>query len=210
MNIELSQIKPSPKPIRTTWDEDKMNELAQSIKEQGLIVPIKVRPADEDAEVGYDEDVMYEIVYGHRRLEAMRIAGFTETDAIVEGVDDDTALLQQIIENELNEEVPAIDRANGFNRGVKQLGSVAELSRQTGINELTIRDSLRLLREPIEIQTMVTRASDHRTPSGKITPEHVAKVTGFDDEVRKEEFFGKKQQEEDLPGFRDCLTMVLP
>lgn len=50
MKIQLSQIKPSPKPIRSTWDEDKMNELAQSIKEQGLIVPIKVRPANQITE----------------------------------------------------------------------------------------------------------------------------------------------------------------
>ena len=44
MKIKLSDIIPSPRPVRTTWDEDKMDELVQSIKEQGVIVPIKVRP----------------------------------------------------------------------------------------------------------------------------------------------------------------------
>ena len=62
MQIPLDLIKPSPRPVRSTWDEDALNQLAQSIKEQGLIVPIKVR------EIGGE----YEIVYGHRRVEALR------------------------------------------------------------------------------------------------------------------------------------------
>ena len=65
MKIPLDLIAPSPTPVRTTWDEDKMNELAQSIKEQGVIVPVKVRPVN-----GH-----YELVYGHRRTEASRRAG---------------------------------------------------------------------------------------------------------------------------------------
>lgn len=89
MLISLSSIKPSPHPVRTSWDEDKMNELAQSIKEQGLIVPIKVRP----------DNGSFEIVYGHRRVEACKRAGLTEVEAVVEGMDDTQAYLEALLEN---------------------------------------------------------------------------------------------------------------
>ncbi len=105
MKIELSQIKPSPNPIRTTWDEDALNELAQSIKEQGLIVPIKVRPiADE-----------YEIVYGHRRAEACRRAGLEEIECIVEGMDDTENVIQALIENVIREDMTAVDKRDALN-----------------------------------------------------------------------------------------------
>jgi ParB-like chromosome segregation protein Spo0J len=181
MNIELSKIRPSPKPIRTTWDYDKLNELAQSIEEQGLIVPIKVRPLNglpeceyhgldwlEDTQLyfgnhelcdfceGYrgryaiyhedeldDPDVqeniqevgaLFEIVYGHRRVEALRIAGFNETDAIVEGVDDTTTLLQAGMENLSKEDMTAFDKGQWVERILLITDwSLRELERQTGI-----------------------------------------------------------------------------
>ena len=77
MKIKLNDIKPSPEPIRSKWDEEAMEELKKSIAEQGLIVPIKVRRLDGE----------YEIVYGHRRVEAMRRLGWKECEAIVEGME---------------------------------------------------------------------------------------------------------------------------
>jgi len=126
MNIELSKIKPSPAPIRTTWDEDKLQELAQSIQEQGLIVPIKVRPTDNSH---------YEIVYGHRRVEAMRLAGIDETDAIVEGVDDTTTLLQAGMENLSKEDMTAFDKGAWISRILPISGwTLYELAKQSGIS----------------------------------------------------------------------------
>jgi len=95
MKINISEIKASQKPIRTEQDEDKLNELAQSIKEQGLIVPIKVRP----------DNGGYEVVYGHRRLEACKRVGFDEIESIIEGVDDTNALTQSLIENVVREDM---------------------------------------------------------------------------------------------------------
>jgi ParB family chromosome partitioning protein len=103
MRIALDLIQPSPSPVRTTWDEDKMGELAQSIREQGIIVPVKVRPI---AGNGH-----YELVYGHRRVEAARRAGLGEIEAIVEGADDDAAMWQAIIENVQRENLTAMELA---------------------------------------------------------------------------------------------------
>lgn len=99
--IRLEIIKPSPNPVRKTWDEEKMQELAQSIREQGVVVPIKVRPSD---------NIYYEIVYGHRRVEAARRAGLDEIPAIVESPDDTDALIQALIENIMREDMPAYDK----------------------------------------------------------------------------------------------------
>jgi len=77
MKIKLKDIKPSPKPISSEWDEKEMEELKKSIAEQGLIEPILVRPLDRE----------YEIVHGHRRVEAMRRLGWKECEAIVEGME---------------------------------------------------------------------------------------------------------------------------
>ena len=118
MKLSIDHIKPSPEPIRSSMDEDKLLELAQSIKEQGMIVPIKIRPDGfsicDDHDLGFTEgcpiceDVWeqmwgyknddwldeqypkqaFEIVYGHRRYEACKLAGIDEIDVIVEEPDD--------------------------------------------------------------------------------------------------------------------------
>src|SRR3989304_3491378 len=114
MKIDLKQITASPKPIRKSWDEDKMEELVASIKARGLIVPPKVRP----------EGNGYEIVYGHRRLEAARRAGLRDIECIVEGVDDKTALSQSWIENRIREDMTAYDIAD----------ALVEIAKQEGVN----------------------------------------------------------------------------
>ena len=105
MKIALSQIKDSPRPVRKSWDESKLDELAQSIAEQGLIVPIKVRPLD----LGE-----YEIVYGHRRAEACRRLGWHEIAALVEGMDDSGAYWQSLIENIVREDMTDLEEGQAF------------------------------------------------------------------------------------------------
>ncbi len=194
MNIELSQIKPSPKPIRTTWDEDKLNELAQSIEEQGLIVPIKVRPNAamknfiaeipgwyklpvDNRDMSFDEykekkinslvenpygwdKAKFEIVYGHRRVAALRIAGFNETDAIVEGVDDTDLLIQSLIENVQREDMNPIDTANALQSLKDETGwSINEFERQGIMDAAVVSQYLSLLKESPEIQKLIGKKS---------------------------------------------------
>ena len=104
MKIPLELIRPSPNPIRTSWGEDGLRELTESIKEQGLIVPIKVRSIGD----------AYEIIYGHRRAEACRRAGMHEIECIVDGMDDTNALIQAWIENSQREDMSALDRARAL------------------------------------------------------------------------------------------------
>ncbi len=99
--IPLELIHPSPNPIRKSWDEGKMEELAQSIAERGVIVPIKVRPNGSG----------YEVVYGHRRVEAARRAGLSEMPVIVDSIDDIEVLVQAFIENVQREDMSSEDTA---------------------------------------------------------------------------------------------------
>jgi len=142
MKIALNNIKPSPHPIRTSWDEDKLNELAQSIREQGLIVPVKVRPVNGS----------YELVYGHRRTEAARRAGLAELECVVEGLDDTDTLIQALIENVQREDLSAVEKAKGLHRLIEQTGwSRNEVARR-GIMDLSfVSRLLSLLEEPAPI-----------------------------------------------------------
>lgn len=101
MKIALDKINPATKRVRQNWNVDKMTELILSIKEQGLLVPVKLRPNGE----GYD------VVFGHRRVGAAREVGLEEIEAYVEGVDDDTAYIQALTENVVREDMNAYEIA---------------------------------------------------------------------------------------------------
>lgn len=104
--IRIDLIRPSPHPVRTSWDEDKLNELAASIAEQGVIVPVKVR---ENADG-------FEVVYGHRRVEAARRAGLTEVPAIVGELTDEEAYAEAIIENVARDDMSNADEGRAYCR----------------------------------------------------------------------------------------------
>jgi len=209
MNIRLDLIKPSPRPVRTSWDEDKMNELAQSIKEQGVIVPIKVRPlypcTEQEAidcgmesylgagagnlpivcsprspyHRGYGQDIAwmcyneektkvwedghwcsgdavpipFEIVYGHRRVEAARRAGLDEIPAIVEGIDDTDALVQALIENIQRENLDPLDEARSYRLIADECdSSMSEVAQIVGKPERVVYNIVALLDESPTVQ----------------------------------------------------------
>ena len=175
--IALNLIKPSPNPVRKTWDEQKMQELAQSIKEQGVIVPIKVRPNGAMAnfiaeipgwyrlygkETGVPFDFFeqrkiaglsdrerpgtkswhmagFEVVYGHRRIEAARRAGLDEIPAIVEGVEDTDAIWQALIENLSNEDMSAYEKGEEIEKLKRKGFTIREQSKRIGVHEELLR-----------------------------------------------------------------------
>jgi ParB family chromosome partitioning protein len=173
MKIKLSEIKPSSKPIRTSWDEDKMNELAQSIKEQGLIVPVKVRP----------QNGRYELVYGHRRVEAARRAGLTEVETIVEGMDDPDAIIQALIENVQREDMTSLDKAKAL-KLIKELTSWSnhEIERRGIYNRGYVIQLLQLLHEPEDVQEMIGGFTETPTTEGHI---RYIRRTGIRNEDKK-------------------------
>ena len=196
MQVPLSLIAPSPTPVRTAWDEERMEELAQSIREQGVIVPIKVRPlldidacpehgldwldgyyehynrdtgqneacrecfenvnrvewvaeADEEGATRLPHGPLFEIVYGHRRVEAARRAGLTDIEATLEGLDNQDALLQALIENVQREDMTDFDegRAYAMMRDVYGL-EVDEIARRVGKSAPNISQHIRLIGTP--------------------------------------------------------------
>ena len=142
MKVKLHLIVPSPHPVRTSWDEGKMEELSQSIQEQGVVVPVKLRPVDDK----------YEIVYGQRRVEAARQAGLYEIEAIVEEVDNGDMLVQALIENVVREDLGPMDTARGLKALQEATGwSQPEIARRGIMSQPQVTRLLALLREPEEI-----------------------------------------------------------
>lgn len=172
MKIKLADIKPSPDALRKTWSEEGLEELAQSIKEHGLIVPIKVRQTNGK----------YELVYGHRRVKALRRAGIEETEAIVEGVNDAEALVQALIENVQREDMNPVDIAKALYAIQEETGwSQYEMGKKGIMSATTIKEHMALLRESQNIQQLVERGESGygggtQTSPGKITRKHVTLV----------------------------------
>lgn len=136
--VSLSLVRPSPNPIRKTWDEDKMQELAASIKERGVIVPIKVR----------SDLPGYQIVYGHRRVEAARRAGLTEIPAIVEESNDTNTLIEALIENLQREDMTPYDKGAAILELQSETGwSIKEMDRRSIASEPLIARWIMFKRE---------------------------------------------------------------
>lgn len=185
--IDIRLIRPSPNPIRKTWDEDKMQELAASIKERGVIVPIKVRPAGDE----------YEVVYGHRRVEASRRAGREEMPAIVEDMPDEDAYTQQLAENESREDVTLEDRARGYRYGMEMFQwSVSEIARRTGVPRPDVDKAILWLSE-FEKGGAVSRSSNH--PEGWTGVDHTMQIRyALGDDVRAKQLVAEKVSQEEL------------
>lgn len=140
MKIELEKIKPSIKPIRTSLDEEKLDELTQSIKEQGLIVPIKVRPVEGG----------YEIVYGHRRYEASKRAGLVEIECFVEGINDNNQLVQALIENVVRENMSDYDEGLAYKKLKEVYGvTTTQMVEKVGKSQRWITRCIALANDPL-------------------------------------------------------------
>lgn len=161
MKIAIEKIQPSPEPVRKQMEPAKLDELAQSIREQGLIVPIKVRPT---------QNGKYEIVYGHRRFAAAQLAGLDEIEAWVDDDLDDVYLImdQAITENAVREDMLDIELAeamllvkNGKN------WSNTTLAKRYGMSVARVGQLFALLDRPDEVRKMLRREVDQVYPIGE-------------------------------------------
>lgn len=151
-NVPLDRIAPNPDQPRLTFDEETLNELAASIIEHGVLQPILVRPADE----GH-----YQLVAGERRWRAARIAGLAEIPALIEEIDDDTALEIAIIENLQREDLSPLDEAIMYERMTTEHGySLRKLAQKLGKDKGYIENRLRLADAPAEIKQLVSLRKD--------------------------------------------------
>jgi ParB family chromosome partitioning protein len=153
-HIPVDRIKPNPGQPRMTFDEDALAELAASIKEHGVLQPVLVRPKA-------DEPQNYEIVAGERRWRASRIAGLRELPALIEQIDDDTALEIALIENLQREDLSPLEEAVMYERMVTDHGySVRKLAQKIGKDKGYVENRLRLADAPVEIKQLVSLRKD--------------------------------------------------
>jgi ParB family chromosome partitioning protein len=173
MKIRIENIKLSPNPIRKTWDEEKLNELSWSLLEEGQVEPIGV------CEIG-DE---YTVVWGHRRVEAARRAGWVEIDALIVPQDDIDNLIQSGIENLAGEDMTADDKAEWAQRLVDMGFSQHEIARRTSIPTGTINQWLQYRRE--KEAGVYVRTPNQGKDEGVIKTVKIAQALGDDLEAKK-------------------------
>ena len=150
--ISLDRIEPNPNQPRTIFDEAALQELANSIREHGVLQPILVRPLGENR---------YQLVAGERRWRASREAGLTSIQALVEEIDDDTALEIAIIENLQREDLSPLEEATMYDRMIHEHGySIRKLADKLGKDKGYLENRLRLADAPEEIRELVSLRKD--------------------------------------------------
>ncbi|MDR2962693.1 MAG: ParB/RepB/Spo0J family partition protein [Bacteroidales bacterium] len=144
IDLEISKIKANPNQPRTRFDENALQELANSIQQLGVIQPITVR------QVAPDE---YQIISGERRFRASQLAGVETIPAYIRDADDNITLTMALVENVQREDLDAIEIATSYQRLIDECElTQEELSKQVGKTRSSITNFLRLLKLPPEIQ----------------------------------------------------------
>jgi ParB family chromosome partitioning protein len=147
VEIELSRLKPGRYQPRTKWENEKLDELAASIREQGVISPIVVRPTDGG---------MFEIVAGERRFRASGRAGRKTIPAIVRTLEDKDALAMALIENMQRSDLNAMEEAQGVRRLIDEFGYTHEqAAKAIGKSRPATTNLLRLLNLADPVQRML-------------------------------------------------------
>ncbi len=140
--LPLALIHPNPQQPRRSFDEKALEELADSIRRQGLLQPLLVRPHGDG----------YELVAGERRYRAAQRAGLEEVPVVVRDLDDREALELALVENLQREDLNPIEEARGYQRLLEMGHSQAQIAAAVGKARSTVTNALRLLQLEDEIQ----------------------------------------------------------
>lgn len=147
LRIEVSKIRPNPRQPRRSFDDAGLDELASSLKAQGLLQPVVVRPLSEG---------QYELIAGERRWRAAQRAGIHQIPAVVRDVPDEKLLELALIENLQREELNAIEEAEAYRILVDDLELTHnEIAQRVGKQRTTVANALRLLNLPETVKDMV-------------------------------------------------------
>ena len=153
-SLPLTRLQPGKYQPRTHMDAASLNELAESIKVQGIIQPILVRkvgggPSGTSGAAGDTSGQRYEILAGERRFRAAQIAGLTDVPVALRDVPDEAALAIALIENIQREDLNALEEAQGIKRLVDEFGMTHEQAAQAdGRSRSAATNLLRLLQLP--------------------------------------------------------------
>ena len=146
VGIRLSDIEPNPRQPRQDFEPVALEELAQSIRENGIITPITLRKTGDT----------YQIIAGERRWRASRLAGLTEIPAIVLDVDENTAYALALIENLQREDLNPMEEAEGYRRLTQELGLTQEQAAlRVGRSRPAVANALRLLSLPKSVEALL-------------------------------------------------------
>jgi ParB/RepB/Spo0J family partition protein len=150
--VPIDHIESNPQQPRLVFNQDTLDELAASVREHGVLQPILVRP------IGPNR---YQLVAGERRWRASRQAGLESIPALIEDIDDDTALEISIIENLQREDISPLDEAAMYDRMVREHGySIRKLADKLGKDKGYLENRLRLADAPPEVRELVSLRKD--------------------------------------------------
>jgi len=175
--IPVETIKANPDQPRRHFDEAELEELAQSIREKGVLQPILVRPAVFAGE--------FQIVAGERRWRAAQRAGIRAIPALVRSLSDEEVLEIAIVENVQRKDLSPMEEADGYRTLIEKFGRTqAQVADTVGKSRVHVANALRLLQLPDSVQAMVR--------DGQLTPGHVRPLIGVADAARlAEEIVGR-------------------
>ena len=178
ISVNINDIKPNADQPRKNFDEDKIDELAESISSHGIIQPLIVRKSKNG----------YEIVAGERRYRAARKAGLKEVPCLVREFSDEENMLVAIIENMQREDLDPIEEAEGLEQMIKTYGlTQEEVSKSVGKSRPYISNALRLLNLSEEIREMIS--------AGTLTAGHARALLSMENITKRLELAKRIERE---------------
>ncbi len=172
--VKISLIEPNKKQPRHKFDDEKLNELAESIRENGIIQPITVRPLDNGG---------YQIVAGERRWRASRIAGLEEIPVYIKKLDERKTMQLALIENIQRDDLTPLEEAAAYQELMNSYDlTQAEVAKAVGKSRSAVANSLRLLGLAEEVRSMIDE--------GILSMSHAKVLAGLDEE--KQIKFGRE------------------
>ena len=189
VEIPLEELRPNPYQPRKVFDEEALQELADSIKEHGVFQPIIIKKSIKG----------YEIIAGERRYRASKIAGLTKIPAIIRNFTDEQMMEIALLENLQRENLNAIEEAIAYKKMIQNLGiTQEELAKKVGKSRSHVTNIIGLLRLPQEVQQLVA--------DSKITMGHARALSKLESEEEMKALANKiidehlpvRQTEEDL------------
>ena len=164
--LPIEQVHPNEAQPRRSFDQERLEELAASIREVGVLQPISVRPRPEGG---------YLLIAGERRWRAAKMAGSSEIPAVIRDIEDESLLTEALVENLQREDLSPLEEAAAYTALLEEYGMTHEqVATRVGKSRSTVTNALRLLGLPGKIQGMLDR--------GELRPGHARALLGLEDQ----------------------------
>lgn len=179
-DIEVGRIKDNPYQPRHEMEEASLKDLAASVKQHGILQPVIVTKSVKDVDKG--QQVEYQLVAGHRRLAAAKIAGLPTIPAIVRDSTEQQKLELALVENIQRADLNALERAKGFKQMQEDFDLThEEIAKKIGKSREYVSNSMRLLNLPEEVQRGLSQ--------GKISEGHARTIAGIKNPAAQKALF---------------------